>query len=200
MPLLDTNSILEQHLPRRTSPAACGPRPNCARGTASVSALGTSGVSGFRPRVSPHSPRSAAKPAAANASLQQTCSTLWYTRTTRSDYMKPWRIRPRPHAGIHQFAFRRGAPPHPPSPATSKSDASAATVFFDSTTVSRFLGHARNEEMVGLEEIDDGIWNVLYYQILLGRFDELTRTITGAPSLKNDGWPCPRTKCHLSIR
>ncbi len=50
----------------------------------------------------------------------------------------------------------------------------------------QFLSQALNDEMIGLEEIDDGIWNVLYYQTLLGRFDERTRTITGAPSLKMD--------------
>ncbi|GAB1343095.1 hypothetical protein MASR1M101_22220 [Gemmatimonas sp.] len=50
----------------------------------------------------------------------------------------------------------------------------------------QFLSQALNDEMIGLEEFEDGIWNVLYYQTLLGRFDERTRTITGAPSLKKD--------------
>ncbi len=40
--------------------------------------------------------------------------------------------------------------------------------------------------MIGLEEIQDGVSNLLYYETLLGRFDERTRTITGAPSLKKD--------------
>ena len=40
--------------------------------------------------------------------------------------------------------------------------------------------------MIGLEAIHDGVWNVIYYETLLGRFDERTRTITGAPSLKKD--------------
>jgi len=35
-----------------------------------------------------------------------------------------------------------------------------------------------------VKEVQDGIWNVIYYETLLGRFDERTRTITGAPSLK----------------
>ena len=38
--------------------------------------------------------------------------------------------------------------------------------------------------MIGLEEVHESVWNVLYYDTLLGRFDERTRTITGAPSLK----------------
>ena len=48
------------------------------------------------------------------------------------------------------------------------------------------LSQALNDEMIGLEEVQDGVWNVLYYETLLGRFDERTRTITGAPSLQND--------------
>ena len=45
---------------------------------------------------------------------------------------------------------------------------------------------ALNGEMIGLEEVQDGLWNVIYYETLLGRFDERSRTITGAPSLKKD--------------
>lgn len=40
--------------------------------------------------------------------------------------------------------------------------------------------------MIGLEEVQDGLWNVRYYDTRLGRFDERTRTITRAPSLKKD--------------
>lgn len=40
--------------------------------------------------------------------------------------------------------------------------------------------------LIGLEEGQDGIWNVIYYETLLGRFDERTRTMTGVPSLKKD--------------
>ncbi len=40
------------------------------------------------------------------------------------------------------------------------------------------------EEYIGLEEIHDGLWNIVYYDTLLGRFNEHTHTITGAPSLK----------------
>jgi transposase InsO family protein len=48
----------------------------------------------------------------------------------------------------------------------------------------QFLSQALNGEYVGLEEVQDGIWNIIYYDTLLGRFDEHTHTITGAPSLK----------------
>jgi hypothetical protein len=34
--------------------------------------------------------------------------------------------------------------------------------------------------------VADGLWNILFYQTLLGRFDEEKKTITGAPSLRKD--------------
>ncbi len=52
--------------------------------------------------------------------------------------------------------------------------------------------------MIGLEEVQDGVWSVICYETLHGRFVERTRTITGAPSLKKDCQRCPQTKCHLS--
>ena len=47
-----------------------------------------------------------------------------------------------------------------------------------------FLSQALNGEDIGLEQIQDGVWNILYYDTLLGRFDEQTKAITGAPSLR----------------
>ena len=47
-----------------------------------------------------------------------------------------------------------------------------------------FLSQALNGESIGLEEVQEGVWNILYYDTLLGRFDEHTHTITGAPSLR----------------
>lgn len=47
-----------------------------------------------------------------------------------------------------------------------------------------FLSQTLNGEDIGLEEVQDGLWNIIYYNVLLGRFDERTKTITGAPSLK----------------
>jgi putative transposase len=49
-----------------------------------------------------------------------------------------------------------------------------------------FLSQALNGEGIGLEQIQDGLWNILYYDTLLGRFDERTKAITGAPSLRGD--------------
>jgi hypothetical protein len=50
----------------------------------------------------------------------------------------------------------------------------------------QFFTQALNGEIIGLEEVQDGVWNVIYYETLPGRFDERTRAITGAPSLKKD--------------
>ncbi len=43
---------------------------------------------------------------------------------------------------------------------------------------------ALNGEYIGLEEVHDGVWNLIYYDTLLGRFDERTNAITGAPSTR----------------
>ena len=42
-----------------------------------------------------------------------------------------------------------------------------------------FLSQTLKGEDIGLEEIGDGIWNIVYYRTLLGRIDERTATITG---------------------
>jgi hypothetical protein len=42
------------------------------------------------------------------------------------------------------------------------------------------LSQALNDEYIGLEAVQDGLWNLVYYDTLLGRFDEHTHTITGA--------------------
>jgi hypothetical protein len=42
-----------------------------------------------------------------------------------------------------------------------------------------FLSNALSYEHIGLEEVGDGIWNIVYYDTLLGKIDERTLTITG---------------------
>ena len=42
-----------------------------------------------------------------------------------------------------------------------------------------FLSHALGGEDIGLEEVGDGIWNIVYYSTLLGKIDERTARITG---------------------
>jgi transposase InsO family protein len=41
-----------------------------------------------------------------------------------------------------------------------------------------FLSETLEHEHVGLEEVADGLWNVVYYHTVLGRLDERTSTIT----------------------
>ena len=50
----------------------------------------------------------------------------------------------------------------------------------------QFFTQALNGEMIGLEEVQDGVWNVIYYETLLGRFDERTRTIVLRGRIRND--------------
>lgn len=42
-----------------------------------------------------------------------------------------------------------------------------------------FLSHALQNEYIGLEEVADGIWNIVYYSTLLGKIDERSLLITG---------------------
>ena len=44
----------------------------------------------------------------------------------------------------------------------------------------RFLSQALKGEYIGLEAVEDGIWNIIYYTTLLGRLDECTGQVTGA--------------------
>ena len=43
-----------------------------------------------------------------------------------------------------------------------------------------FISHALETEYVALEEVDDGLWNILFYKTLLGRYDEREGLVTGA--------------------
>jgi hypothetical protein len=42
-----------------------------------------------------------------------------------------------------------------------------------------FLGKTLQGEDIGLEEVGDGIWNIVYYRTLLGKIDERSLRITG---------------------
>lgn len=43
-----------------------------------------------------------------------------------------------------------------------------------------FLSQPLINEYIGLQEVDDGVWDIVYYNTLLGRVDERTKRITGA--------------------
>lgn len=40
-----------------------------------------------------------------------------------------------------------------------------------------FVSEVLEREYVALEEIDDGVWNLLFYRMLLGRLDERSWTL-----------------------
>lgn len=42
-----------------------------------------------------------------------------------------------------------------------------------------FLSNALSDQYIALEEVDDGIWNIVYYSTLLGKIDERSMLITG---------------------
>jgi hypothetical protein len=42
-----------------------------------------------------------------------------------------------------------------------------------------FLSNALRDQHIGLEEVDDGIWSIVYSNTLLGKIDEHTLLITG---------------------
>lgn len=46
-----------------------------------------------------------------------------------------------------------------------------------------FLNNALVHDYVGMEEIDDGLWNIVYRNTVLGRLDSKTGKITGHDEL-----------------
>lgn len=126
----------------------------------------------------------AAKPPAANLNLQQRVfNEFQYTYNTLrphealDDETPASRWTPSPR----RFP-ERIAPPEYPGPVEVRRVSNAGTFRLHSGQY--FLSQALNGEDVAFEEVQDGIWNIVYYHTLLGRFDERTHRITGAPSLK----------------
>ena len=126
----------------------------------------------------------ATKPPAANLNIQQRVFNGF--RQTYNDI--------RPHEALddetpasrwtpstHAFP-ERIAPPQYPGHVEVRRVSNAGT--FRLHSGQQFLSQALNGENIGLEEVQDAIWNILYYDTLLGRFDEQNKTITGAPSLR----------------
>jgi transposase InsO family protein len=81
-----------------------------------------------------------------------------------------WEPSPRPYP-------ERIEPPEYPAHLEVRRVSSAGT--FRLKARQPFLSHALTDEYIGLEEIGDGLWNILYHRTLLGRIDERTATITG---------------------
>ena len=69
------------------------------------------------------------------------------------------------------------APPQYPAHLEVRRISSAGT--FRLHAQQPFLSQTLRGEDIGLEEVGDGIWNIVYYRTLLGRIDERDRQITG---------------------
>jgi putative transposase len=69
------------------------------------------------------------------------------------------------------------APPEYPAHLEVRRVSSAGT--FRLHTHQPFLSQTLRGEDIGLEEVAEGIWNIVYYRTLLGRIDEQTLRITG---------------------
>ena len=84
-----------------------------------------------------------------------------------------------PRSGLHRRARtpRRISPPHYPAHMEVRRVSHCGT--FRLHSAQPFLSNALRDEHIGLEEVDDGVWNIVYYRTLLGRIDERTLLITG---------------------
>ena len=69
------------------------------------------------------------------------------------------------------------APPEYPAHVEVRRVSTAGT--FRLHTHQPFLSHALSGQDIGLEEVGDGIWNIVYCRTLLGKIDERSRLITG---------------------
>jgi putative transposase len=126
------------------------------------------------------------KPAAANAKLQQRVFNTFvqtYNEVRPHEALNDETPASRWHPSARPLPTRI-IPPTYPGHFEIRRVSTAGT--FRLHNGQQFLTQALNGEIIGLEEVQDGVWNVIYYEPLLGRFDERTRTITGAPSLKKD--------------
>lgn len=81
-----------------------------------------------------------------------------------------WEPSPRPYP-------RRITPPEYPAHMEIRRVSSAGA--FRLHSIQLFLSQALHDQDIGLEEVADGLWNIVYYKTLLGRIDERTRLITG---------------------
>lgn len=81
-----------------------------------------------------------------------------------------WEPSPRPYP-------ERIAPPEYPSHLEVRRVSAAGT--FRLKAKQPFLSNALADQYIGLEEVSDGVWNLVYYSTLLGKIDERTGEITG---------------------
>jgi len=126
--------------------------------------------------------KAATKPASANLNIQQRVfNDFQYTYNELRPHealnddtpASRWSPSPRPYP-------ERITPPEYPTHVEVRKVSNAGC--FRLHSEQHFLSQALNGEYIGLEEVSDGVWNVLYYETLLGRFDQIKKKLTGAPS------------------
>ena len=122
--------------------------------------------------------RETAMPAAANARAQQ----------RRFDAFRQRYNEERPHEALGQRT--PASLWHPsPRPYPARIAAPEYPAYFEVRTVcpsgtfkfrgaTPFLSHALEHAAIGLDEVLDGVWNIVYYGTVLGRLDERTGKIT----------------------
>lgn len=49
----------------------------------------------------------------------------------------------------------------------------------------QFISQALAKELVGLEEVEDGLWDIVYYTTLIGRFNQHDGTLSGVQRVKD---------------
>jgi hypothetical protein len=120
-----------------------------------------------------------ARPAASNLRGQQRKFDLFQQRYNED----------RPHEGIDgqvpasrwqpfpRLYPARITPPEYPAQMGVRRVSAAGT--FRLKAMQPFLSNALRDQYIALEEIADGVWNIVYYRTLLGRIDERTGRITG---------------------
>ncbi len=123
--------------------------------------------------------REATRPAAANLAAQQRKLEKFRRRYNEE----------RPHEGIEgELPEQRWAPstrpfpeciPTPEYPGHMEVRRVSHAGTFRLKAKQPFLSNALADEYIGLEEVDDGLWNIVYYETLLGRIDERNKKITG---------------------
>jgi len=125
----------------------------------------------------------ATRPPAANLNLQQRAFNRFRPHEALADSTPAsrWKRSRRP------YPERIPAPLYPPHLEVRRVSNAGC---FRLHSGQQFLSQALNGELIGLEQIDDAVWNVLYYDTLLARYDEQHRQLTGAPALRG-----PLKKC-----
>jgi len=136
-------------------------------------------ASEWHPRAdAPRAEKETATPAAASARAQQRRFDAFRRRYNEERPHEAlalqtpasrWHPSPRPYPS-------RLATPEYPGHYEVRRVTSAGTFKFRGQLL--FVSHALEDADIGLEEVADGLWNLLYYRTVLGRLDERTGKIT----------------------